>query len=958
LSKTALELIDELISGWNQWEANEVYYLTELVPAIVGGDNSIRLMSNEREIVAELRELLTSDEWEQLPDLIKAQHEHRVIEIESDRKRQLADHAQRMQKEVERRKRLEADRERLHREQQERSRQEEAERERLQQEAIERDRRQAELEGRQSALRKRALSLFYASFLSADSLILQDQDYNLLDIDQYEQWKVRFVQKWAETKGTHLDIQQAKAVSTVGRDVQVIARAGAGKTRTLITRALFLQVHCNVSPDELLLLAFNKSAALEMQDRLDRSLAENCPHVMTFHALAHALVHPEEELIYDDPRARNLGLSREIQKVIDQHLQSEQYRPLIRDLMLSHFREDWERIVDGGFHLSISDLIKHRTALPRETLSGKYVKSFGEKLISNILFQHNIDYEYEGRFRWSGVIYKPDFTILLEERRGVIIEYFGLKGEPEYDQDAQQKRKFWEGHEGWTLLEFSPQDIKTLGVDGFTSLLLRRLEAVGVKGCLLSDEEIWERIRDRAIDSFTGAVKSFVSRCRKRDLSIEGLRRLINEHEALNNAERLFLTVCSSVYSAYTQRIKDNGLDDFDGLLWNAVKLLEAGISRFTRRKGREHGNLSRIRYVLIDEFQDYSEMFFRLSSGIRAVSPQVEFFCVGDDWQAINGFAGSDLQYFNNFKALFNAPKTLNVSTNYRSPALVVQVGNALMSGRGTPAIVHQSESGWVRRFNLTDFIPTVSELARHNREESTPALLRMVKLVLDSGQDVVLLSRRNGVPWYVNYPREFSGQLDGLERFAEHIRSFFPKEDRKRVTASTVHKYKGREEGAVIVLDANAGCYPLIHPNWVFLRIFGDSLDRIVDEERRLFYVALTRAKHSLIILSESTTRASPYMDDIHEKMHLAWLSGAELPLVQPPDGARLEVRVFRAYKVRDQLKETYHWNEPLKYWYRSVMAEGFNFHTLCGQSWAKDSSVRIEVYSETGDLIASRP
>jgi DNA helicase-4 len=44
------------------------------------------------------------------------------------------------------------------------------------------------------------------------------------------------------------------------------------------------------------------------------------------------------------------------------------------------------------------------------------------------------------------------------------------------------------------------------------------------------------------------------------------------------------------------------------------------------------------------------------------------------------------------------------------------------------------------------------------------------------------------------------------------------------------------------VIVLDAVKRSYPLIHPNWVFLRVFGDSIDSIEDEERRLFYVATT--------------------------------------------------------------------------------------------------------------------
>jgi DNA helicase-4 len=958
LSKTALELIDALISGWNQWEANESYYLDELVPSIVRGDNSIRLMPRERELVAELHELLAADEWEQLPKWVQVRRAHGLVEIESDRKRQREEQAHRKKLEDERRARLEADRERQRQEELERQRQLEADRQRQLQEALERERREAEFESRQSAFRTRVLKTLYTSFLSADNLIMQDDDAELLDQNQYEQWKMRFVQKWAETKNIKLDMQQAKAVSTVGGDIQVVARAGAGKTRTLIARALFLQTHCNVSPHELLLLAFNRSAAKEIKNRLDQSLEGNTPHVMTFHALARALVQPQGAILYDNRSDETYALSSAIQAVVDHHLQSEEFRPLIRDLMLSHFRDDWERIVNGGFHLQIDELIKYRHALPRETLNGKYVKSFGEKLISNILFEHDIDFQYERNFLWNGMNYKPDFSIRLEEGRGVAIEYFGLKGDPDYDHEAERKRKFWKEYDGWTLLEFIPSDIARLGIEGFTEELLLRLEAVGVTGRPLSEEEIWERIQGRAIDKFTEAVGSFITRCRMRDMSIEGLQRLIEGHDALNTAERLFLTISASVYAGYVQRLKISNQQDFAGLVWAAVGLLKAGKSRFDRQQVKEHGDLSRIRYVLVDEFQDFSEMFYMLSDGIRRVSPGVEFFCVGDDWQAINGFAGSELRYFENFQTLFRAPRTLNVSTNYRSPAHVVKVGNALMSGRGTPATADQSEIGWIRLFYLSDFTTSSSEHERFNGDKSTPALLRIVRLMLDSGQDVVLLARIHGVPWFVSYARETHGRVDGLERFAEHIRSFLPKEDRRRVTASTAHGYKGLERSAVIVLDANVGRYPLIHPTWLFMRVFGDGLEKIEAEERRLFYVALTRAKQSLIILSAAPERASPYLTDILDKVDIKRLNQRDLPLFQPLDGARLEVQVFNAYEVRDQLKAIgYHWQDQAKCWRRSIMAEGFDFNTLLRQAWAKHSGIRIKVCSETGELIAQK-
>lgn len=807
------------------------------------------------------------------------------------------------------------------------------------------------------------------SLLSSDYLGLY-AFYNKYCIDiicssAYEHERRSFAKSWftqnpprdKEGNDTFPDDEQITAIAETNKHIQVIARAGSGKTSTLVNRAFFLIKHCGVLPNELLLLAFNKKAASEMRDRLVHLLKGAPPHVMTFHALAHALVHPEETLLFDDQAADNLGLSREIQRVIDEHLRTDRYRSMIRDLMLANFQEDWERMVDGGFHLSIPELIEYRSSLPRETLKGDYVKSFGERLIANTLFQNDIEYKYERNFRWGDINYKPDFTILPSSGKEIIIEYFGLAGDPDYDDMSEAKKKFWGERDGSILLDFTPDDIASHGVAGFQTLLLESLKAVGVMGHRLSEEEIWERIRDRAIDRFTAAMGSFVGRCRKSNFNLDDLRQFIDRHTPISESERLFLEVGISIYKGYLARLQNPEApsEDFSGLIWRAVDLLADGQSRFVRDRGRERGDIRNLRYVLVDEFQDFSSMFYALSQGIRSLNPRVEFFCVGDDWQAINGFAGSDLRYFDDFKRHFGEKSTiLNVSTNYRSAVEIVQLGNSLMSGKGNLAVPNRSDSGNVLTACLGDFKPTPSEQARHQGDEATPAILRLVKKELDSGYDVVLLSRCNRVPWHVNYAPESLRSPDGLERFVEHIRSFLPEEDRRRVTISTAHKYKGGQKGAVIVLDADEGAYPLIHPTWMFLRVFGDSIEGIEAEERRLFYVALTRAKHSLVILSDNQRQESVYLKEIRQRKSLnsvRWQNFSPIPSLDSP---RLEVRVSNSYEIREQLKGLgYRWNPRGKTWDRSVLADGFDFKSLCQQPWAT-GSVRIEVYSETGELI----
>jgi DNA helicase-4 len=255
-----------------------------------------------------------------------------------------------------------------------------------------------------------------------------------------------------------------------------------------------------------------------------------------------------------------------------------------------------------------------------------------------------------------------------------------------------------------------------------------------------------------------------------------------------------------------------------------------------------------------------------------------------------------------------------------------------------------------------LDDFRPSAAEQARHNGDEITPAVLRVIKHFLDRGLDVVMLSRRHGIPWYVSYGDRIIVASDRLARFLEHVRSYLPEEDRGRVTAFTVHGYKGLEQSAVIVLDAVKRSYPLLHPTWIFLRVFGDSIDRIEAEERRLFYVALTRAKHSLALLTEAPTE-SPYLRDIGRHVRLNSLSWIDAPPVPSLDGSRLEVRVFNAYDVKDQLKDLgYRFDFAGRYWHRAVTAEGFSFDALLEQPWSRDG-VTIGVYSETGQLLHRR-
>ncbi|OAB63279.1 hypothetical protein AY599_06650 [Leptolyngbya valderiana BDU 20041] len=670
--------------------------------------------------------------------------------------------------------------------------------------------------------------------------------------------RLEYIQDWCHTAlPEQLDSEQVKAVASVHEHTLVTARAGSGKTRTLIARAAFLVRHCHVQPGGILMLAFNRKAAEEMRHRL-HLLGVECPHVMTFHALAYAIVHPEEALIYDDPGDDAPRKAREFDSILLDFLRDPARREAVRELMLAHFRHDWSRIDGSGAAMSRDEGLAYRRSLEQEALDGTRVKSFGEKVIANFLFEHAIPYGYEWNRMWGDRNYRPDFTL---KDPKVVIEYFGMLGTPEYDEQMADKRAYWEKQYGWTLLEYTPDLLAAGDREVFERRLAEDLRRLGVPVRRLSEEQIWKNIRDRVTTRLAGVLSTFIGRCRKALWTPEDLDARVRSHEFADAIESSFIRLASEAYRFYLQRLASEGKEDFDGLMARSAELVEAGTTHFERKSSA--GDLRSIRFVMIDEYQDFSPLFDRLLAAIRLQNPEVQVFAVGDDWQAINGFAGSDLSFFHGFDKRFDPSAELPISTNYRSAAKVVEAGNRIMQGLGTPAKPGPSpERGRVAVADMADFLPESPEVSLWRHDILTPAVRRLVAEPLKKGKKVALLARQGYLPFEIH--GSSSSRESDLERLLRNVRRGMSQEQQRQLEASTAHSYKGKESDVVIVLDAIERRYPKIHPDWVFTRIFGDHPDTIVEDERRLFYVACSRAKEQLVIVTDKDRR-SPFLDAV---------------------------------------------------------------------------------------------
>lgn len=417
------------------------------------------------------------------------------------------------------------------------------------------------------------------------------------------------------------------------------------------------------------------------------------------------------------------------------------------------------------------------------------------------------------------------------------------------------------------------------------------------------------------------------------------------------------MEIAQVFYKAYLERLAETNNEDFDGLMQRAIKTVQHGQTIFKRKN--EWMDLKSLHYIFIGEYQDFSDLFHRLTEAIRAHNPRAFFFCVGDDWQAIKGFAGSDLKFYENFENYFPSSERLYISTNYRSVKTIVEISNALMLGYGKPASANKQSEGQVLLADLNDFEPSIREKERHSGVILTPILLRMAAKEISEGRDVVLLSRTNGSPLalYANYKMPGDNE-QGIKGYLKQLHKFLSKREYNHISIDTANKYKGLQKNTVIVLDAVEQRYPLIHPMWFFSRTLGDDISEIISEELRLFYVALIRAIEKLIVITEGGRR-SPFLGKLVGKSRMTKINWSDFPPVRDEIG-RLTVKVNnkKHIDINDLLMANgFQWQAyPEKTWTKSFPCNGFSIDTLKDTPWAKSAKgMDVTVVNEQNEVVA---
>jgi len=632
-------------------------------------------------------------------------------------------------------------------------------------------------------------------------------------------------------KRHELNLEKRAAIKAIldNRNTLVTARAGTGKTTLLLTLIYTLINKFSINKDEILLLTFNKNAREEQEQRLKEKYHLPAFYgAHTFHSLAYRIVEAVDPEIRDkiiEDQNNDLSLVELLEKIVKAEKETTFWGNVTFKLKYWQYLKELQKVMPAGDEYT--------------TLLGEKVKSEGEKIIANYLFENGIDYEYEKSYLLDGVLYKPDFTLKVENApQPVVLEYWGLNNS-EYLAKAEKKRKIFEAN-NFILIEITPEEIadhaKALGA---------KLSERGIATKQISEEEKAERVFNKRFKTITKRIREFISYARVRRITpymIDSRLVSVGFTRVMEDKDIFFSELANCIYKKFLAELKQNDRYDFTRLLERAAEIIDAhgGECSFALETANNTRVLLKdLKWILVDEFQDFSPIFELFIAAMQKANGNIRFVCVGDDWQAINGFAGSDTVYMDQFEKYFPNVGRAYLQTNRRSAQAIVEAGNNLMRHHGQKARTDQ-DGGEVKTYSMPD-----------SGESLCEKYILEIRNIIQSNPDksFFILTRNN--KFLHLEPKDFSKQ----------IKAGF---DSTAISVGTIHKHKGQEADIVILAGATDFFHPFMHPERSLKIILGQNDDKITLDEKRLFYVALTRAKEKLYILTESGSQ-SPFIGEL---------------------------------------------------------------------------------------------
>lgn len=644
-----------------------------------------------------------------------------------------------------------------------------------------------------------------------------------------------------------LDYLQRKAIIIDDKHNLIIAGAGAGKTAVLTSKITYLinrQDKPKIKPEKILVLAFNNMAVDEIKKRMRDNFQIEGVNITNFHKLGCHIIHNETKIypsLFED--ANDEKIRMRLRLILNELLKKEEYQNLFLEYLSDHLDDDVTFEDKEEYYNYMRD--KRYT-----TLKNEKVKSHAEREIANFFFTHNIQYEYEKEIDWiknNKQEYCPDFYL---PEFDVYLEHWGLDRDnkvPEWFDGENPSEKYLKNKE-WKLEQFKIYGKKLVQSWSYEkeegtliSNLMKNLKKISkdIQFDRLSYGEIIEKTHSYKENSqeVLEMISSFINIAKSNDIDVAEIKKRTLSNQYLER-QKLFGKIAVEVFSEYDNLLDRERKIDFNDMMIKATSLIKQNSQNYKDKYD----------YILVDEFQDISKPRLNMIQALLNCNPNTKLLCVGDDWQSINGFAGSEVDYFINFKNQFKYCEEIPLKTNYRSSEMVVEMSNQLISknkNRTEKEIVHFEKNSIGCKAQVYVLPESSIKDDRYRIEKAIEIIRSLFERGVDA-KDILVLSRFNKI-------------LRNLKMHCHHSNPkipIFDKDERTRgITCCTVHKSKGLEARYVIILDVISGTYgfPSEIKDSSVLEIAKNNKNRDpFEEERRLFYVALTRSKEFIHIFT----------------------------------------------------------------------------------------------------------
>jgi len=702
-------------------------------------------------------------------------------------------------------------------------------------------------------------------------------------------------------EGNSLDIQQRIAAITNEDNNLVIAGAGTGKTSSIVGKVAYILERYKTSPEKILVISFTNKSAKELRARINNSKV----NISTFHKLGKDIIHEYKGI---NQRVNDV---KNINKDIEKNIKLCSKDPNFEISLMRFIALYLKPITMEKNETKEEEKVKSQKRFGNgffrdlQSLAGKQLKSQEEVKISDFLTLNQVNFEYEEPYivnlaDYEHAQYKPDFAIFQDDKV-YYLEHFGIdkNGNPpnwfnnpkEYKKGMIWKRKVHNEYETILIETYSYEMRK----GNYEEILTKKLTEAGIKLNLMSFEDFNKILMGDNPKYYADFIKlftTFLNLFKSNNYNLSLLKKEIEENKIIKYKKRakLFIDLFEPVFNLYEQNLKSCQEIDFSDMIREAITIIN------------ETDHYPIYDFIIVDEFQDMSKGRYELLKALKNVNPHCIMFGVGDDWQSIFRFTGSDIGLFNQFEENFGISEQLKIETTYRFSEPLIQLSSDFIMKNSKQIVKQLKSNNSNKRTELHfDYYSPKQRIELYEKKRIKPNY-RYYHKYYKKGNNIKY-NRKDRNNYIYSIQDIMINILDDLKniyqddmtnkkflilgRYNHDVNKITYNNNRFKAISNgnkdyitvnkypdivleylTIHSAKGLEADVVFLINCEEGTYgfpsevdddPLLD----LLLTDKDSYEH--SEERRLFYVALTRAKEHIHLLI-NCQNTSAFIKEFH--------------------------------------------------------------------------------------------